>query len=90
MVGRNTRHATTQSTSSKIGHQSLAMLWGALGPHPDHEPVESVFATVRLRHDKTTGCGTRMACLTMVLKLMESASKGSQSLNGWRLLAEVV
>jgi hypothetical protein len=63
------------------------MLWGALDPHPDHEPrPESVFATVRLRHDKTIGSRTRTACL-MVFKLMESASKGSQSLNGSRLLA---
>src|SRR5512135_1590960 len=38
-------------------------------------PIESVFSTVRLRHDKTKGSGTRTACLTMVFKLMESASK---------------
>jgi transposase-like protein len=53
-------------------------------------PIESVFATVRLRHDKTKGSGTRTACLTMVFKLMESASKGWRSLNGSPLLAEVV
>src|SRR3954464_3072346 len=28
--------------------------------------IESVFATVRLRHDKTKGSGSRAACLTMV------------------------
>ena len=43
-------------------------------------PIESVFATVRLRHDKTKGSGTRTACLTMAFKLMESASKGWRSL----------
>ncbi|MDB5351390.1 MAG: hypothetical protein JWN86_2637 [Planctomycetota bacterium] len=53
-------------------------------------PIESVFPTVRLRHDKTKGSGTRAACLTMVYKLMESASKGWRSLNGSPLLAEVV
>jgi len=53
-------------------------------------PIESVFATVRLRHDKTKGSGSRVACLTMVYKLMESASKGWRSLNGSPLLAEVV
>jgi putative transposase len=53
-------------------------------------PIESVFSTVRLRHDKTKGSGTRAACLTMVFKLMESASKGWRSLNGSPLLAEVV
>jgi putative transposase len=53
-------------------------------------PIESVFSTVRLRHDKTKGSGSRTACLTMVFKLMESASKGWRSLNGSPLLVEVV
>jgi len=53
-------------------------------------PIESVFSTVRLRHDKTKGNGSRSACLTMVFKLMETASKGWRSLNGKPLLAEVV
>jgi putative transposase len=53
-------------------------------------PLESVFSTVRRRHDKTKGHGSRVACLTMVFKLMESASKGWRSLNGSPLLAEVV
>ncbi len=53
-------------------------------------PIESVFSTVRLRHDKTKGSGTRAACLTMVFKLMESASRGWRSLNGSPLLSEVV
>ena len=54
------------------------------------DPIESVFSTVRLRHDKTKGSGSRVACLTMVFKLMESASKGWRSLNGSPLLTEVV
>jgi transposase-like protein len=53
-------------------------------------PIESVFSTVRLRHDKTKGNGSREACLTMVFKLMESASKGWRSLNGSPLLSKVV
>jgi transposase-like protein len=44
-------------------------------------PIESTFATVRLRHTKTKGSGPRMACLTMVFKLMESASKSWRALN---------
>jgi putative transposase len=44
-------------------------------------PLELVFSTVRLRHDKTKGSGSRTACLTMVFMLMESASKGWRSLN---------
>ena len=45
-------------------------------------PIESVFATVRLRTCKTKGCGSRVACETMVFKLMESAAKGWRKLNG--------
>ena len=38
-------------------------------------PIEIVFSTVRLRHDKTKGSGSRAACLTMVYKLMEIGIK---------------
>ncbi len=53
-------------------------------------PIESTFSTVRLRHRKTKGSGSRKACLTMVFKLMESASKSWRSLNGASLLKEVI
>jgi putative transposase len=53
-------------------------------------PIESTFATVRLRTAKTKGSGSRSACLTMVFKLMETASKGWRLLNGSPLLAKVV
>jgi putative transposase len=49
-------------------------------------PIESTFATVRLRTVKTKGSGSRSACLTMVFKLMESASKSWRVLNGSPLL----
>lgn len=52
--------------------------------------IESVFATVRLRTEKTKGSGTRQACLTMVFKLMESASKNWRALNGSTLLPDVI
>jgi putative transposase len=53
-------------------------------------PIESTFATVRLRTAKTKGSGSRSACLTMVFKLMEAASKGWRLLNGSPLLPKVV
>ena len=53
-------------------------------------PIESVFATVRLRHRKTKGSGSRVACLAMVFKLMESASKKWRALNGSTLIADVI
>ena len=53
-------------------------------------PIESTFATVRLRTSKTKGSGSRMACLTMVFKLMESAAKTWRLLNGSPLLSKVI
>ena len=38
-------------------------------------PIESTFATVRLRTHKTKGSGSRMACLTIVFKLAMAAQK---------------
>lgn len=38
-------------------------------------PIESTFATIRLRHRKTKGNGTRRASLAMMFKLAQSASK---------------
>ena len=53
-------------------------------------PIESTFATVRLRHDKTRNNGSRTACLTMVFKLLENAAKTWRKLNGSNLLPAVV
>ena len=53
-------------------------------------PIESTFATVRLRTKKTKGSGSRVACLTMVFKLMQSAEKKWRTLNGSSLLPEVI
>lgn len=53
-------------------------------------PIESMFATVRLRADKTKGCGSRIATLTMVFKLAESAEKRFRRLNGHELIGDVI
>jgi putative transposase len=53
-------------------------------------PIESTFATVRLRTKRTKGSGSRIACLTMVYKLMQSASKRWRLLNGTQVLVEVL
>lgn len=44
-------------------------------------PIESTFATIRLRHRRTKGSGTRRASLTMMFKLAQSASKRWRRLN---------
>ena len=53
-------------------------------------PIESVFATVRLRHRRTKGNGSRTRCLAMVHQLMLSASKRWRLLNGYELLTDII
>lgn len=45
-------------------------------------PIESTFATIRLRHRRTKGSGTRRASLSMMFKLAKSAEKKWRRLNG--------
>jgi transposase-like protein len=53
-------------------------------------PIESTFATVRLRHRRTKGNGSRGACLAMVFKLCESAARHWRLLNGAKWLPDVI
>jgi transposase-like protein len=53
-------------------------------------PIESTFATVRLRTNKTKGCGSRVATLTMVFKLAQSAANGWRRLTGSKLIADII
>ena len=53
-------------------------------------PIESTFATVRLRTARTKGCGSRTACLTMVFKLACCAERHWRRLNGRELIPEVI
>jgi transposase-like protein len=53
-------------------------------------PIESTFATVRLRTHRTKGSGSRIATLTMVFKLGMEAQKHWRRLNGPELVAKVV
>ena len=52
--------------------------------------IESTFATVRLRTKRTKGCGSRLATLTMVFKLVESAATRWHRLRGYRKLVNVL
>lgn len=45
-------------------------------------PIESTFATIRLRHRKTKGSGNRKTSLVMMFKLAEAASKKWRRLDG--------
>lgn len=53
-------------------------------------PIESVFATVRLRTDKTKNCGSRKTTLAMVFKLVINAQQRWHRLRGFKLLADVI
>jgi transposase-like protein len=53
-------------------------------------PIESTFATVRLRTEKTKGCGTRLATLTMVFKLICETQKTWKKIKGYRLIPKVL
>lgn len=53
-------------------------------------PIESTFATVKLRTARTRGCLSRQTMLTMVFKLSLSAQKRWRRLRGYRRLAEVI
>lgn len=53
-------------------------------------PIESTFATVRLRTARTRNCVSRTTILTMVFKLGLSAEKGWRRLRGFRKLADVI
>ena len=52
-------------------------------------PIESTFATVRLRTAKVRGCFSRETVLTMVFQLARCAEKSWRRLNGYPLLKDV-
>lgn len=53
-------------------------------------PIESTFATIRLRHRKTKGNGTRRASLAMMFKLAQSAQKHWRRLNGHQQIVPLI
>ena len=53
-------------------------------------PIESVFATVRLRTAKCKNCGSRKTTLAMTYKLIETAQSKWQRLRGYSLLPDVI
>lgn len=53
-------------------------------------PIESTFATVRLRTAKTRGCLSRATALTMAFQLARCAEKTWRRLRGYQRLAEMM
>jgi transposase-like protein len=53
-------------------------------------PIESTFATVRLRTVKSRGCGSRTSILSTVFKLAQSAEQRWRTLRGAEMFGKVV
>jgi len=53
-------------------------------------PIESTFATVRSRTNKTRGCLSRDTALAMVFKLVKSAERHWRRLNGTNRLGQII
>ena len=53
-------------------------------------PIESTFATVKLRTDKVRGCFSAKTVVTMAFKLCECAQRRWQRLYGYRELGKVI
>ena len=53
-------------------------------------PIESTFATVRLRTNKTRGCLSRDTALAMVFKLVKSAERHWRRLNDTNRLGQII
>jgi transposase-like protein len=53
-------------------------------------PIESTFASVRLRHRRTKGCGSREASLTMVFMLARQAERHWRRLKGAHMIVHII
>jgi transposase-like protein len=53
-------------------------------------PIESTFATIRLRHRRTKGSGSRRTSLAMMFKLAQSAAKRWRRLRSHEMIVHVV
>ena len=73
---------------------ALLAFYAAPAEHWKHvrttNPIESTFATVRLRTAKTKGCLSRQTALAMVFKLAKAAERHWRRLDGTERLAQVI
>jgi len=53
-------------------------------------PIESAFASVRLRHRRTKGNGSRQASLTMIFMLARQAERHWRKLNGSEMIIHIL
>lgn len=74
--------------------ESMLVFYDFPAEHWQHirttNPIESTFATVRLRTAKIRGCFSTQTVINMAFKLCQSAEKKWRKLRGYRRLAEVI
>lgn len=75
-------------------HDALLAFYDFPAAHWIHlrttNPIESTFATVRLRTVKSRGCGSRASILSTVFKLAHSAEQRWRTLRGAEMIAKVI
>jgi hypothetical protein len=94
LVVRNGYHAEREVTTAARRHlDELLAFYDYPAEHwipmRTTNPVESAFATVRLRQRVTKGPGSRAAGVAMAFKLIESAQAGWRTVNAPHLVALV-
>lgn len=93
LITYDTKYAKAAECLAK-DRQSLLTFYDFPAEHWPHlrttNPIESTFATVRLRTAKTRGCVSRAGILAMVFKLTKSAEQKWRKLKGHARLAQVV
>ena len=87
------KHAKAAACLTKDRDVLLAF-YAAPAEHWKHvrttNPIESTFATVRLRTERTKGCLSRETALAMVFKLAKSAERHWRRLDATERLAQVI
>jgi putative transposase len=82
------------STGRELHRKCGRTFYGFPAEHWKHarstNPIESMFATVRLRTDKTKGCLSRQTALAMVFKLAQAAERHGRRLDGSERLVQVI
>ncbi len=75
-------------------HDELLAFYDFPAEHWAHlrttNPIESTFATVRFRTQRTRNCGSRETTLAMVFKLLESTQMNWRRIQGFRKLEFVI
>ncbi len=68
----------------------LRFPYRALDIYSNDKPIESMFATVRLRTNKIKNCGNLQTTLEMACKLMRTVEVNWCNLQGFKFLVDII